>query len=47
MGAKVGSSISKTTNLVIAGDDAGLKLKKAAELGVKVIDENEWKEMIS
>lgn len=47
MGAKVGSSISKTTDMVIAGDDAGSKLKKAAELGVKVIDENDWQEMIS
>lgn len=41
IGAKVAGSVSKRTDLVIAGTDAGSKLKKANELGVKVMDEEE------
>jgi len=41
-GAKVGSAVSKKTDLVIAGKSAGSKLKKAEEFGVKVIDEKEF-----
>ncbi|MCR4942404.1 MAG: NAD-dependent DNA ligase LigA [Campylobacter sp.] len=41
-GAKVASSVSKKTDFVLAGSDAGSKLDKALELGVKVIDENEF-----
>jgi DNA ligase (NAD+) len=46
LGAKVSSSVSGSTNLVIAGADAGSKLKKATEFGVKVIDEAEWKRLV-
>ena len=41
-GGKVSGSVSKKTSVVLAGDEAGSKLKKANELGVKVIDENEF-----
>ncbi len=45
-GGKVSGSVSKKTSLVIAGIEAGSKLDKAQDLGVKVIDEEEFLQMI-
>jgi DNA ligase (NAD+) len=45
-GGKVTGSVSKKTDYVVAGADAGSKLDKAKELGVKVIDENEMEELV-
>ncbi len=42
LGAKVSGSVSKKTNYVVAGEKAGSKLTKAQDLGVKVIDEDEF-----
>ena len=46
-GGRVSGSVSKRTDYVIAGDDAGSKLEKAKELGVKVIAEDEMEELLS
>lgn len=46
-GGKASSGVSKKTSYVLAGDEAGSKLQKAIDLGVKVIDEAEFNKMIS
>ncbi|MBG1231209.1 NAD-dependent DNA ligase LigA [Aestuariivirga litoralis] len=46
LGAKVAGSVSKKTDLLVAGPGAGSKLKDAEKHGVKVIDENGWFELI-
>ena len=45
-GGKASSSVSKKTDYVLAGEAAGSKLAKATELGVKIINEDEFAEMI-
>ncbi len=47
LGAKASGSISAKTDLLVAGPDAGSKLKKAAELGVEVIDEAGWAAIVA
>jgi DNA ligase (NAD+) len=42
LGAKVSGSVSKKTDYVIAGSEAGSKLDKASELGVRVLNEDEF-----
>jgi DNA ligase (NAD+) len=45
-GGRVTSTVSKKTDYVIAGEDAGSKLEKAEALGLKIIDEAQLKEML-
>ena len=47
LGAKTPNSVSKNTNYVIAGANAGSKLTKAQNLGIKILSEQEFKELIS
>jgi DNA ligase (NAD+) len=47
LGAKVAGSVSKKTDYVVAGADAGSKLDKARDFGVTVLSEDQWAELIA
>ena len=46
-GGKTSSSVSKKTSIVLAGEDAGSKLTKAQALGIRIIDQTEFEQMIA
>ena len=47
LGAKVAGSVSKKTDYVIVGGNSGSKAQKAAELGVRILSEEEWIALLS
>lgn len=46
-GGEVAASVSRTVDIVLAGEDAGSKLEKAQKLGIKIIDEAEFKRLLN
>ncbi len=46
LGGKITSSVSKKTNFVVAGENPGSKLEKAKSLGIKILNENEFIELL-
>ncbi len=46
LGAKVAGSVSRNTDIVVAGPGAGSKLKQASEFGVLVLDEDGWLDLV-
>ena len=46
-GATVTDSVSKKTTLLVVGAEAGSKLRKAQELGVRIVDEAEFQKLLS
>jgi DNA ligase (NAD+) len=47
LGGKVSSGVSKKTNYVLAGEDAGSKLAKAKQIGIRILDEAEFRKMLA
>jgi DNA ligase (NAD+) len=47
LGARAAGTVSAKTDLVVAGPGAGSKLKKAEELGIRVIGENDWAKIVA
>jgi DNA ligase (NAD+) len=45
LGAKVAGSVSTKTDYVVVGADAGSKAKRAAELGVTILNEDQWRQL--
>jgi DNA ligase (NAD+) len=46
LGAKAASSVSSKTDLVVIGENAGSNARKAQELGIKVVNEVEWQDLV-